>query len=205
MNNDNDNVINVLVKSERGFLTELDIQNSIEAYKDTLIDPDELFNNKSFRFNGLLRYIHSHNIKSILPNTRRYNYELLDNIFCNIYIPLCYIYNHVPSVSNFICHLIQSDINNIYDIKTGTYRSYGSKVNPELQRFVLKWDSICDSDLVDYITHTNSIGGIFRAKTKGFQEQQSIKLEIDVQAPTLDTKQISTGLQSDLPMLPNDE
>ena len=114
--------------------------------------------------------------------------------------------NRVPNVNTFCNHLINIYIDSIYDIRTGSFRpDFKYKVNPNIQSLIAKWDEICNTELVDYVVHTNSIGGMFRMKTKGFREEQPIKLEISVQAPSLDTKQISTGIQNDVPLLPNNE
>ena len=50
--------------------------------------------------------------------------------------------------------------------------------------------------------HTSSIGGIFRAKTKGFRENDTIKIELR-DNPVLDLKQIQTAIDIDIPVLPN--
>ena len=199
-------IYNTLVTTDNGNITEYDIQECIDRYIDTLKDPNDIYNNKTMSFNGLLRFIYNTKLKHIVKhsNDHDYNYPVLDSIFTSIYLPLCYKFNHVPSVSNYCNHLINIYISNIYDIRTGLYRpDYTAKVNPITRSYITKWDEMCDTDLVDYIVHTNSIGGIFRAKTKGFREEQPIKLEISVQAPTLDTKQLDRIANTETPILPD--
>ena len=67
------------------------------------------------------------------------------------------------------------------------------------------YDSACNSDLIDFIVQTSSIGGIFRAKTKGFREEQTIRIDTVTASPMLNTSQINTLLQSDLPTLPTND
>ena len=200
----NIDIYNTLVTSEKGSISEYDIENAIEEYKSKLHEPNDIYNQRSNAFNGLLRHIYSRCIKRILPNTHNHDYKLFDTIFNNIYIPLCMYCNRVPNVNTFCNHLINIYIDSIYDIRTGSFRpDYKYKVNPEIQSLITKWDEICNSELTDYVVHTSSIGGMFRLKTKGFREEQPIKLEISVQAPTMDTKQISSIVNSDMPILPD--
>lgn len=200
----NIDIYNTLVTSEKGSISEYDIEQCINSYLDTLSEPNEIYNNRNMLFNGLLHYIYNNKIKYILPNAYNNDYALLDIIFMRIYLPLCYKYSRVPSIMNFACHLVNEvSITTLYDIKTGSYHADGSKVNINAYTFINKWESYCNSDLVDYIVHTNSIGGIFRAKTKGFREEQPIKLEISVQAPTLDTKQLDRIANTETPILPD--
>ena len=199
----NIDIYNTLVTSDRGTITEYDIQECIDRYSNTLHNPEELYNNKSMLFNGLLRYIYTHKIRYVLPETLQHDYKLLDSIFINIYIPLTMYFNRVPSVNTFCNHLINIYIDDIYDTRTGTHRpSHNSKVNPITRAYIAKWDELCNTELIDYIVHTSSIGGIFRAKTKGFREEQTIKLEVSQDAPTLDTKQIDSIVNTELPELP---
>ena len=198
-----DSIENVLINNDQGIITEKDIEKSIENYSLSLKDPNDLYNPKNMLFNGLLRYIYNHNIKYIIPDTKENDYELLDKIFRIIYLPLCYRYSRVPSINNFCNHLLNKDIQYLYDVKSGTYRDvYKSKVNINHSIILQKWDEICNGDLSDYIVHTSSIGGIFRAKTKGFRENDTIKVEL-TNTPVLDLKQIQSAIDIDIPVLPN--
>ena len=194
---------NVLINNECGIITEKDIEKSINEYSLSLQDPNELYNSKNMLFNGLLRYIYKHNIQYIIPDTYSNDYMLFDNIFYSIYLPLCYKYNRVPSINSFANHLLNKHISYIYDLKTGSYRDIsGSKVNINVLTIIKNWEEICNGDLSDYIVHTSSIGGIFRAKTKGFRENDTIKIELR-DNPVLDLKQIQTAIDIDIPVLPN--
>ena len=198
-----DSIENILINNQQGIITEQDIKKSIDNYSLSLPDPSELYNSKNFLFTGLLRYIYKHNIKYIVPDSIRYDYELYNNIFFSIYLPLCYKFNRVPSINNFCNHLLNIDISYIYDLKTGSYRNeQGTKVNINTLSIIRKWDEKCNGDLSDYIVHTSSIGGIFRAKTKGFRENDTIKIELR-DNPVLDLKQIQSAIDIDIPVLPN--
>lgn len=198
-----DTIENVLINNQCGIITEKDIEKSIEQYSLSLQDPSELYNSKNMLFNGLLRYIYKHNIQYIIPNTYENDYVLYDNIFYSIYLPLCYKYNRVPSINNFANHLLNKHISYLYDLKTGSYRDIsGSKVNINVLSIIKNWEEVCNGDLSDYIVHTSSIGGIFRAKTKGFRENDTIKIELR-ENPVLDLKQIQSAIDIDIPVLPN--
>ena len=192
-------VDDIIVKSKEGkTITRSEIENSIYRYTSTLHEPNDIYNNKPMLFNGLLEYIYRHNIRYILPsNTIRYDYELLDNIFINIYINLCYTFSYVPMVTIFCNHLVHIDITYIYNIKDGIRLMDNIKVNPNIVRYIQKWISICNSDLFTHIAQTNSIGSIFVAKVKGFSDQpQQISVNINADTPKLDLKQISQAAKT---------
>ena len=186
----------VLVKNKFGVITRKDIEIAIDEYQSTLRNPDELYNSKSMVFNGLLKYIYNNNIIHIIPKQYKNDYILLDSIFNNIYINLCYTFNRVPSITNFTL-LVNIDVGNIYNIRNGRLNN-GYKVNNTTYSIVKRWNDRCISDLVDNITHTNSIGCIFRAKTIGFSEQQNINISVaPTNVPALDVNQLEQIAQSD--------
>lgn len=184
----------IIVKSNEGkYITKTEIQNSIDRYIKSLYNPDDIFNNKPMIFNGLLEYIYRHNIKPIIPNTYNYDWQLLDNVFENIYINLCYTFSYIPMVTIFTNHLVHIDIKYIYNIKDGIRVMDDNKVNPNIVRYIQKWISICNGDLFTHIAQTNSIGSIFIAKVKGFSDQpQQISVNINADVPKLDLKQIAS-------------
>jgi len=209
-------VENVLVKTNTGFLTWPDIEHACQSFELTLKNPETLSDGKSLIFNQLLRYIRQ-TILSEVPlkavyksnpdNDMYYDYDILDSIFNNIYLPLCYTYNRVPSITNYCIHLINIDISGIYNIRTGLNYNNNSNNNKDskLQQYILKWENACNSDLIDYIVQTSSIGGIFRAKTKGFREEQVLHIETSAATPTVNTIQLQTLIQSDnVPLLPTE-
>ena len=199
-------VVNALVQSERGFITEYDLENTIQRYMNKLDNPQDLYNTKNMLFYNLLRYIYKCNIQYILPeDNTKHDYELMDKIYFTCFIPICYHFGRIPSVHSFIIHFLNYDITNIYDIRTGLYSGSDAKPNPAAAGYIAKWEAASTSDLLDYVVHSNSIGGMFRLKTKGFSEEQRITVNVASAAPTLDTQQLGTLAQNDVLMLPDSE
>lgn len=199
-------VLEPLVKTDRGFITEADLENTINRFINTLHDTNEIYDAKSMQFYGLLRYIYKYNIQYVLPiDNTKHDYALMDTIFYRVFLPICYHFRRVPSVHSFIIHLLNYDITNIYDIRTGLYSGSDAKPNPTAAGYIAKWEAACTSDLLEYVVHTSSIGGMFRLKTKGFSEEQRITIQAAGDAPTLDTKQIHTLVQNDYVLPPNNE
>lgn len=195
-----------LITCKNGVITSAEIEGVITQYESTLKDPNLLETGKNTgMFNALLRNIKKYCIKEIYrKDNGDLDYTVLDNIFDYIYIPLCYKYNHIPSIHNFIYHLIQVDLSCMYDVKKGIYPNDGSRVNKLHSEILRKWDRVCDSDLLDYVVATSSIGGIFRAKTKGYREEQTVYL-----SPIQNTAKISEkdlqeiAEKEDAPTLPD--
>ena len=160
----------VLIDTGRGLITARELDMTIDEYVSNLRNPDDIYNNKPMIYNGLLESIYRRNIRHILPKTYNNDYELLDQIFKNIYLYLCYIFNYVPNISAFCNHLVHIDISNCYNINTGFYRKDGSKVNINTYNIYKNWQRICDGDLFGHIVHTGSVGGIFTAKVKGYSD-----------------------------------
>ena len=199
-------VDDVLIDCERGVLTVSDIQNTIDEYMDSIRNPDDIYDNKPMIFNGLLELIYRRNIKRILPNTYNYDYELLDDIFRNIYLYLCYMFNYVPNISTFCNHLVHIDMTNIYNIKTGFNIVDGSKVNMRHIAICKNWDAICNGDLFGHIAQTGSVGGIFVAKVKGFSDQPQPGPAITFHlVPGIEEKQLARLAAAIVPELPESD
>lgn len=189
----------ILIDCKQGIITQKDIERSIEEYTSSLPDPEVLYINGHKSFNNLLLYIYRHNIKSILPNTYRHDYNLLDDIFKNIYIPLTYRYNRIASINNY-CLLVNIDYSLFYDIKNGEYRSTNDNVSLNTSQIIKNWISMCNGELIDNVMHTGNVGGIFVAKTRGFTDTPQSAPAITVNfTPNIDEKQLKTIAA----MLPN--
>lgn len=155
--------------------------NGIEVYPDDIaILCDEYINNlpnpeiiyKSAGFCGLLEYIYSRKLKHVVINKpgKGYDFTVLDNIFYNIYLPLCYRYNITPTVIQFTA-LARIDNTHLGDIKNGVYSSNGSRVNPAHMRTVKNWFNACESALLGRAVNDNGIGAIFALKANyGYRE-----------------------------------
>ena len=193
---------NILVSCKAGVITSKDIQISINNYLETLYNPNEIYNNKPMLFNGLLEYIYKHNIKHLLQyneTNNNYDWNLLNDIFINIYINLCYSFGYIPMLSTFIYHVLHIDLTYIYNIKDGI-RLDGSKVINNSSNYIKMWQQYCDSDLFNHIAQTNSVGGMFVAKVRGYSDQPTPAAAITVNlTPNIDEKQ----LKNIAAMLPN--
>lgn len=197
-------VEDILVENKEGkIITQSDIQRTIDIYINGLRDPESIYNNKPMIFNGLLEAIYRRNIKYILPNTYNLDYELLDSIFINIYINLCYTFSYIPSVLSFCNHLVKIEVSGIYTIQSGFYRPDGSKINNRFIEICKKWESFCTSDLFDNIAHNNSVGCIFIAKVKGYTDQPQPAPQIQVNiTPAIDEKQLAALTGGAAPIAP---
>lgn len=160
---------NTVLLSDSGVeIYQSDIDILIDEYIATL--PDETMIYKSSCFNGLLLYIYNNKLKHIIDIVKQnkeinqYNndYELLNDIFYGIYLPLTYRFNIVPTILSFSCFV---HISNAFlsDIKNGIHKD-GSKVKPETTQTVKKWYQVCESALADKAFNDNGIGAIFGLK-----------------------------------------
>lgn len=201
MPKDNYIIDDILVECKAGIITQTDIQRSINNYLETLYKPEEIYNNKPMLFNGLLEYIYKHNIKHLLQyneTNNNYDWKLLNDIFINIYINLCYSFGYIPMLSTFIYHVLHIDLTYIYNIKDGI-RLDGSKVINNSSNYIKMWQQYCDSDLFNHIAQTNSVGGMFVAKVRGYSDTPQVSPAITVNlTPNIDAKQL-TAIAAELP------
>lgn len=196
-----DNIIDdVILEYNDIVITEYELEKHINQYIETLNNPDDIY--KLHRtFNGLLLYLYKHLIRYVLPNNYNNDYELLDTIFTNIYIPLCYLYNHIPNIANY-CILVHIQYSYFYDLKTGVYKD-GSIVNNKSKYIIQKWIDICNGELIEDIIHRNSIGSMFLAKVHGFREDNTTNISITVNAPQISEKQLQSLASGMIPEMPN--
>ena len=140
------------------YQSEIDIL--CDEYINTLHDPNMIY--KSTVFSGLLNYIYKNKLRYIIPNTYNNDYNLLNDIFYNVYIDLCTKYNIVPSIIQFValCHI---DRTSLTEIKSGIYRD-GSRVKQSTSDTVQKWFDTCESMLLSKASNESSIGSIFALK-----------------------------------------
>jgi len=128
--------------------------------------PDEtLIYKKSNIFLGLLEDIYQNVVSKYLLDKKTFfnDYNMLNEIFYKLYLPLVYKYGYTPSLFMY-CSFVHISDSNITDILSGTYRKDGSRVNDETQRTVRKWYQTCKAATVTRAIDGNSIGAIFAAK-----------------------------------------
>lgn len=157
-----------------------DIDLYTAEYIDSLPNPDNIY--KSATFTGLIEFISRKVIKplNITDSTgKTLNYKALNDIFYNIYIPICTRFNICPTVIGFST-LAKIDRANLTDIKNGIYRSDGRKASPEATQIVKKWFETCENGLTGKAINENGIGSIFLLKSKyGYQEQNTLTIQTD--------------------------
>ena len=198
---------NVLLTYNGLEVYENDILYICDEYINRLPDPSMIY--KSTVFAGMLRYIYTHCLKDIIEsdkqnrNSKTNNYNLLNDVFYNIYIYLCSIYNIVPNIIQF-CDLVNIDNTNICDINKGIYRMDGSKVNPATTQTVRKWYSTCESMLLSKATNESSIGSIFALKANYGYRDNVTQLEITNQPENRQTAAeiMEKYRNAELPVIP---
>lgn len=177
------------------YLSKLDIY--VDEYISTLTDPENIYN--TMCFSGLLLYIYNHIVKHILPNTYNNDYNLLNTVFYDIYLPLCYRFNKAPTIIQFCSELTRISNSNLQDIKNGFYRRDGSKVNIDTQLIVKNWYAVCESGLASRASNDNSIGSMFVLKSKYLwndQPKQTIAIENNTDDKTVEELALEYGNSS---------
>lgn len=174
---------NVIIANNGTEIYQSDIDILCDDYIATLPDPTTIYS-KSTSFSGLLLYIYKHCIKQLIyndkvlrGNTFNNNYALLNDIFREIYIPLCYKYDIEPTIVQF-CFFTDIERSNLTDINNGIYRKDGSRVNPETQRTVKKWFLACEESSLAGAKKHGKIGDIFDLKSNYGYTEAPQKLEI---------------------------
>lgn len=173
-----------------------DIEQLCEEYINSLPVPEMVF--KSAGFSGMLDYIYKNALKPVIDNSMQkgvtsstYNYKLLDDIFFNLYIPLCYKYGLCPTVIQF-CVLVNINNTNITDVKNGVYRNNGSKVNPTSSQIVKKWYQVCESATVGKALNESSVGAMFIAKAVyNYNDQAPQQIQLTTAATLESPEQIA--------------
>lgn len=191
-------VDDIVISSEYGVITQTQIEQCIDNFMLSMNDVNDLYKNGHKSFNLLLMYLYKHCIKYVLGDKLQHDYILLDNIFINIYIPLTYRFNRIASVNNFSI-LVNIDYSLFYDIKNGCYRSNNHNVTLYKTQIIKKWINICNGELIDNVMHTGNIGAMFVAKTRGFREEQQNNIQVNIELPQIDAKQLAAIAQTNIP------
>lgn len=165
-----------------------DIDRIIEQFiNDYSIPEENLY--KSNAFIGLLSFIRENLLKNVITknngtNNNGYDYNLLNDVFFSVFVPICSKYNHIVSLWNFS---ILTGISNTHlsEVMAGTYKS-GSRVNPKNTETVKKWYEASKAATITQAQEQNSVGSIFIAKSVyGLQETpQEIRITGDTTQAT---------------------
>ena len=170
------------------YQSEIDIV--CKEYIDSLFNPEMI--SKSSVFSGMLFEISKRIIKPFLEadkqnrNSKQHNFELLNAVFYNIYIPVCNRFNICPSVLLFS---VLCDISNehLSDIRNGIYRSNKSVVTPANTQTVKNWYAVCESMLLSKAVNESSIGSIFALKANYNYNDSLQKVEVINSTNSLNT------------------
>lgn len=153
-----------------------DIELITEEYISQLPDSDMIY--KSPVFSGLLECIYKRYLKHVVINNKPYgyDYDVLNSIFYNIYIPLCGKYGISPTVVQF-SSFVKVAKDNFTDVATGYY-SNGSRVRPERIRTVKNWFNTCEAGLLGKAVNDNGVGAIFALKANyGYRDNTTLTIE----------------------------
>ena len=183
--------INTAILAHNGVeIYQNDIDIVCQEYIQSLPFPDMV--TKSSVFSGMLAEISRKIIKPFIDNDRkkrnttRYDYDLLNDIFYLIFIPLCNRFNICGSVLLFsvFCGIPNEHLS---DIRNGVYRFNGSTVNPANAQTVKNWYHTIESNLLLKATNESSIGSIFALKANYNYNDNLQKIEIVNSANSADT------------------
>ena len=124
----------------------------LESNIDNPKDRNELKEN----FDNLIFYI-----RHRIPKPDNNDLELLDNLFCNVFLELCMKWYVLPTLENFSL-MFSINPNTISAWINGEYR----KATPQYSLTAKKWQNICKTRLVNTLTQSKGgdINRIFIAK-----------------------------------------
>lgn len=179
--------------------------NDIEMYTDEYINAlsDQTLIYKTMTFNGLLHYIYMKVFKykdnTVRYNNKRsvidYNNTYIINDLINIYVDLCFKYNHIPTILGF------SMFTGIDNTTINDWLNSNTRVSNDVVEVIEKGKplthfqtakrlkDICEHALLSNTVENNSIGSIFALKANyGYSDQPQLAIE---QKPDNDIVDIS--------------
>ena len=159
-----------------------DVQLLCDEYIDSLPNPDMIY--KTAVFSGLLEYIYKNLLRNVVINKPPYGYDynVLNSVFYNIYIPLCAKYGISPTVIQFSA-LVKVSKDIFTEVRTGYYEN-GTRANPERTRTVKNWFNTCEASLLGKAVNDNGIGAIFALKANyGYRDNTTVTIESGQQTP----------------------
>lgn len=166
-----------------------DISVLCSEYESQFDDLEERKNKPMF-FTGLITYINRHLFKNITSIKYNNDYNALNDLFFECFIPLCAKYNKTITLQNF-CLMTGIDNGMLSVILSGTHND-GSRVKPETVETVKKWKSACESALIDSGMSGNPVFSIFALKAGHGWKEEPQRLEIvGTNAPQATPEQIA--------------
>ena len=161
----------ILLNKDDISIYDSDIDIACETYLSKLKDPEIIYKSSN-TFLGLLSYVRRTILKPILNFTRydkaKYDYELLNDIYNNIYVKLCSDYDKTPIIITFCEYLVDIDSEYISRVNTGA-----EKASPAAVQTVKKWYSDSKGANLSKVVDNNSIGAMFNLKANyGMSDQK---------------------------------
>lgn len=138
-----------------------DIDILCSEYESQYSDLEERISKPMF-FTGLIVYINRHLFQNITDRSYNNDYEGLNRLFYDCFLPICSKYNRTVTLQNF-CIMTGISNDTLSQILSGNYKD-GSKVNPETFRTVKKWKDTAESALIDNGMSGNPVFSIFALK-----------------------------------------
>ena len=144
-------------------------------------------------------------IRHRIPKPDNNNIQLLDDIFCNVYLELCARCNIIPTLEAF-SWLLNINPNTLSAWKNGEYR----KLTPEFSLSVKKWLDICKGQLTYELSQSKGgdINRIFIAKAVyGLAETAPVQVQNTTPALSLNNEQLAArlgGRVEEIEVLPDD-
>lgn len=177
---------------------EININDLIEKYINSLNDPEEIYNNNG-SFVGMLKYIYKYYLSILLGNKNRvpangYDYILLDDLF-NIYTDLVYRYkkNKQPNIIEY-CLFTNIDRTMLYRIRQGEVK----KATFSDIHNVKRWFSECENSLLN----NDSVSSIFKLKAMFNYNDNLAPVPIELQSQALSINQLPDLTKNDPKQLP---
>jgi len=139
-----------------------DISMLCHEYESQFTDDIEERINKSMFFTGLVVYLNRHLFKNITGLKYNNDYNALNDLFYDCFVPLCSKYNKTVTLQNF-CLMTGIDNSLLSQILSGSYND-GSKVKTETFQTVKKWKDTAESALIESGMSGNPVFSIFALK-----------------------------------------
>lgn len=184
---------------------ENDISVLCHEYESQFNDLEERINKPMF-FTGLIVYLNRHLFKNITSTRYNNDYNALNDLFFDCFLPLCAKYNKTVTLQNF-CIMTGIDNGLLSEILTGNYRD-GSKVKTETYETVKKWKSTAESALIDNGMQGNPVFSIFALKAgHGWKESTELIVNGSASGIQASPEQIAEkykgSMKPELPILEN--
>lgn len=157
------NANNTVICTYNGIdIYESDIDILCNEYESKFNDIEERIKEPVF-FTGLMIFIAQRLFKPITESKYNNDYDALNKIFYQFFLPVCVRYSRIPTLLNF-CSMTGLSNSYLTSIINGVYVG-GDRVNPKTCETCKKWKEECENALLDFTLYRNSVSGIFALKS----------------------------------------